>query len=103
VPVPSAHGLTPRERQALRATAAVALTLFAALAWAVLPPASPFRAADGSLTGAGSPLMQPMVPLLLLLTLLPSIAYGIVAGTLRSHREVVEAWPRRCRRWVITW
>lgn len=90
VPVPSAHGLTPRERRALWATATVASILFAALAWAVLPAASPFRASDGSLTGPGSPLMQAMIPLLLILTLLPSIAYGIVAGTLRSHREVVE-------------
>ena len=34
--------------------------------------------------------MQALIPLLLLLTLLPSIAYGTVAGTLRSHRDVVE-------------
>ena len=89
-PLPSAHGLTTRERQALSATAAVALIVLGALAWAVLPAASPFRASDGSLTGPGSPLMQAMIPLLLLLTLLPSIAYGMVAGTLRSHRAVVE-------------
>jgi aminobenzoyl-glutamate transport protein len=88
--VPAAHGLTPGEKRALWATAAVAVILFAAIAWAVLPAASPFRASDGSLTGPGSPLMQAMVPLLLLLTLLPSIAYGMVAGTLRSHRDVVE-------------
>jgi len=88
--MPSADGLTTRERRALWATAAVAFAVFGALAWAVLPPTSPFRASDGSLTGPGSPLMQAMIPLLLLLTLLPSIAYGTVAGTIRTHRDVVE-------------
>jgi aminobenzoyl-glutamate transport protein len=88
--MPSADGLTTRERRALWVTAAVASIVVGVLAWAVLPAASPFRASDGSLTGPGSPLMQAMIPLLLVLTLLPSIAYGMVAGTLRSHREVVE-------------
>jgi len=88
--MPSAHGLTARERRALWATAAVALLFVGAMAWSVLPAASPFRAPDGSLTGVGSPLMQGLIPLLLLLTLLPSIVYGMVAGTLRSHRDVVE-------------
>ena len=88
--MPAADGLTTRERRALWATAAVALMVTGALASAVLPAGSPFRASDGSLTGPGSPLMQALIPLLLLLTLLPSIAYGTVAGTLRSHRDVVE-------------
>jgi aminobenzoyl-glutamate transport protein len=90
VPTPSAHGVSTRERRALWATATVAIIFVAALAWAVLPAGSPFRAPDGSLTGPGSPLMQAMIPLLLILTLLPSIAYGVVAGTLRSHRDIVE-------------
>ena len=90
VPMPSAHGLTTRERRALWATAAVGFLFIGALAWAVLPAASPFRAPNGSLTGPGSPLMQALIPLLLILTLLPSIVYGMIAGTLRSHRDVVE-------------
>jgi aminobenzoyl-glutamate transport protein len=88
--MPAADSLTTSERRALWATAAVAFTLIGALTSAVWPAASPFRASDGSLTGPGSPLMQAMIPLLLLLTLVPSIAYGMVAGTLRSHRDVVE-------------
>jgi aminobenzoyl-glutamate transport protein len=52
---------------------------------------SPLRAADGSLTGPGSPVMQGLIPLMLVSTLLPSLAYGMVAGTIRSHRQVVEA------------
>ena len=49
------------------------------------------RAADGSLTGPGSPVMQGLIPLMLVFTLLPSLAYGIVAGTIRNHRQVIEA------------
>ena len=90
VTMPTGGGLTTRERRALLATAAVAFILAGLLAWAVLPAASPFRAADGSLTGPGSPLMQALIPLLLILTLLPSIVYGMVAGTLRTHREAIE-------------
>lgn len=88
--MPSAPTLTLRERRALWAAFAMGLVLAAALAWATQPAASPFRASDGSLTGPGSPLMQGMIPLLLLFTLLPSLAYGVVAGTLRTHRDVVE-------------
>jgi aminobenzoyl-glutamate transport protein len=88
--MPSAPALTTGERRALWAAFATGLALVAALAWAATPAASPFRAPDRSLTGPGSPLMQGLIPLLLVFTLLPSLAYGVAAGTLRSHRDVVE-------------
>jgi aminobenzoyl-glutamate transport protein len=88
--MPTASALAARERAALWAAFGTALALLAALAWAALPSSSPFRAPDGSLTGPGSPLMQALIPVLLVFTLLPSLAYGKVAGTLRSHRDVVE-------------
>ena len=49
------------------------------------------RAPDGSLTGPGSPVMQGLIPLMLVLTLVPSLAYGVVAGTIRNHRQVIDA------------
>jgi aminobenzoyl-glutamate transport protein len=88
--MPSAPALTARERRALVAAALTGFTLMALLAWAVLPAESPFRAPDGTLTGSVSPLMQAMVPLLLIGAALPSIAYGAVARTLVSHRDVVD-------------
>ncbi len=87
--MPAAPALTARERGGLGVAVATAAVVGAALAWAVLPADSPFRAADGSLTGAGAPLMGGLIPLLLVLTLLPSLAYGTVAGTLRSHRDAI--------------
>jgi aminobenzoyl-glutamate transport protein len=88
--MPVAAPLRARERRGILAACATVLALIVALVWAAASVDSPLRAADGSLTGPGSPLMTGMIPLLLILTLLPSIAYGMVAGTIRSHRDVVD-------------
>lgn len=88
--MPAAPVLTTRERRALWSAAATVLVLAGAFAWAAGPADSPFRAADGSLTGPGSPVMLALIPLLLMSALLPSLAYGVVAGTLRSHRDAIE-------------
>jgi len=89
--MPSAPPLTPRERRGLWIAAATAIALAAGFASIVAPPLSPMRAPDGSLTGPGSPIMQGLIPLMLVLTLVPSLAYGIAAGTIRGHRQVVDA------------
>lgn len=88
--MPSAPELTAHERRGLWAALATALALAAVLAWSAAPAASPFRAPDGSLAGPGSPLMLGLIPLLLVFTLLPSIAFGVFARTLRGHRDVIE-------------
>ena len=40
--------------------------------------------------GAGSPLMRGLTPVLLLLIAAPSLVYGRMAGTMRTHREAIE-------------
>jgi len=42
------------------------------------------------LTAANAPLMQSIVPLIFLLFLLPAIVYGYVAGTVKSHRDIIQ-------------
>jgi aminobenzoyl-glutamate transport protein len=82
------------------------------LAWAAWPNDSPFRAdvpaavaagpnaanvspaantepAQRSLTSRDAPLMKSIVPLIFVLFLIPGIAYGYAAGTVRSHRDIV--------------
>jgi aminobenzoyl-glutamate transport protein len=59
------------------------------LVLAAAPGASALRAPDGQLTSFAAPLMRSIVPLIFLLFLLPAIAYGIAAGTVRSHKDVV--------------
>ena len=89
--MPSAPALTRQEYAALATALAAMLVMSGVVAWAAMPGDSPFRATDGTLTGPGSPLMQGLIPLLLILTLGPSLAYGIVAGTLRAPGDVVAA------------
>jgi aminobenzoyl-glutamate transport protein len=88
--MPSAPTLTSRERTALWGALATMLALVGMLAWAASPSDSPFRAPDGSLTGPGSRLLQGLIPVMLVLTVLPSIAYGLVARTIRTPADVIE-------------
>ncbi|WP_088508410.1 AbgT family transporter [Burkholderia ubonensis] len=85
-----AAGLTQRENRALLAASAVALAGFALLAAAIAWPGSPLRDAAGAL-GPKAPLYGSVVALILLLFLLPGIAYGTRVGTIRSDRDVIDA------------
>ena len=84
------QGLTPSERCGLTAglgTLLAALLMLWAAAW---PTDSPLRAKDAGLTTAGAPLMEAIVPLIFLIFLIPSVAYGYAAGTVKSHRDIVQ-------------
>jgi aminobenzoyl-glutamate transport protein len=87
--MPAAPPLTRRENWALVAACVVGTALLVGFGWVILMPASPFRAPDGSVTGPGSPTMLGMIPLMLVFTLVPSLTYGVAAGTLRDHREAI--------------
>ncbi|MYB52050.1 MAG: AbgT family transporter [Acidobacteriia bacterium] len=60
-----------------------------ALFLAVLPEDSPLRAPNGQLSSFAAPLMQSMIPLIFLLFLIPGTIYGYVAGTVKSHRDII--------------
>ena len=61
----------------------------AALLLAALPADSPLRAPNGQLSSFAAPLMQSMIPLIFLLFLVPGTVYGYVAGTVKSHRDII--------------
>lgn len=63
------------------------MTLLLTLACA--PATSPLRADDGTLTSHGAPLMESIVPLIALFFLVPGVVHGYVAGTVKTHRDVV--------------
>ena len=88
--MPSAPALMACERRGLWAAAGMVTVVATSVTWVSWAADSPFRAPDRSLTGAGSPLMRGMTPLLLLMAVLPSLVYGRLAGTLRSHRDAIE-------------
>jgi aminobenzoyl-glutamate transport protein len=92
--MPRMDPLTPAESRGLFAglvTIGVAAALLVIACW---PEDSPFRVQQGPHAGElgahGSPLMDSIVPLIFLLFLVPGVIYGVVAGTVTSHRDVVK-------------
>lgn len=94
---PPMERITPRENRALLWAVLSMLAALALLVLTALPLGSPWRAPADAQVGAGTltspvaPLMQSIVALILVVFLLPGVVYGYVAGTVRSHRDVVQA------------
>lgn len=87
------HSLTSREYAGLAVAATVLLAGLATLWIAATPADSPFRE-KGSLTDHNAPMMKAIVPLIFLLFLIPGAIYGAIAGTIRSHRDIVTGMTR---------
>jgi aminobenzoyl-glutamate transport protein len=81
---------TPREWRALWTALGSVVLAAVALVALCLPATSALRAPDGALTAAEAPLMKSIVPLIFLFFLLPGVIYGVVAGTVKSHRDVIK-------------
>ena len=81
--------LTPAERRGFFAGFATFVGLAVLLALAAAPATSPLRGKGGLLTAPGAPLMDSIVPLLCLFFLVPGIVHGVLAGTVKNHRDVV--------------
>lgn len=84
------HNLGDAEKRGFFWGIASFLVLCAGLTAVCLPKSSPFRAADGTLTGHGSPLMESIVALIAVFFLVPGIVHGYVAKTVKNHREVIQ-------------
>jgi aminobenzoyl-glutamate transport protein len=54
-----------------------------------VPAGSALRSPEGEITAGNAPLMQAIVPLIFLLFLIPGVVYGYVAGTAKSHRDII--------------
>jgi aminobenzoyl-glutamate transport protein len=89
--MPKMQELTPVEERGLKVGLVVMALGLLVTMLVCMPSDSPFRDAKGELTSVAAPLMKSIVPLILLLFLLPGIAYGYVAKTFKSHRDVVQA------------
>ncbi|HZO84926.1 MAG TPA: AbgT family transporter [Verrucomicrobiae bacterium] len=88
--LPRMDEMSAREYRALWSGLGAILLGFIALAAAALPANSPLRSKTGELTGQGAPLMDSIVPLIFILSLLPAVVYGWVAGTVRGHKDVIQ-------------
>lgn len=87
---PTMERLSPVERRGLWAGIAAMAVGLALLAAASLPPGSPLRAPNGALTSFSAPLMRSIVPLIFLLFLIPGMVYGYAAGTVKTHRDIIQ-------------
>jgi aminobenzoyl-glutamate transport protein len=79
----------PAERRGLRwalVSILAAALLLTAASW---PSDSPMRDPNGNLTASTAPLMAGIVPLIFLFFLIPGVVYGYVAGTVKTHKDII--------------
>ncbi len=87
--MPKMEELTDDDRRGFLAGAGTLVAgLLVLTVWA-LPPGSSLRSPEGELTSFAAPLMGMMVPLIFLLFLIPGVVHGYVAGTVKTHRDIV--------------
>jgi len=87
--MPQMHDLGAVERKGLRwALAAMLLGVIVLIATAA-PSGSAWRDADGLISSFSAPLMKSIVSLIFFFFLLPGIVYGVVAGTVKSSRDII--------------
>ena len=87
--LPEMHDLEPNERRGLRwamIAMLIGIVLLATTAW---PSDSAWRTEDGDLTAFTAPMMRSIVSLIFLLFLVPGVVYGIVAGTMKSSKDMI--------------
>jgi len=88
--LPTMAPLLKSERRGVRGAMISMLLGIILLVVTTFPSGSAWRGPDGSLTSGGAPLMQSIVPLIFLLFLVPGAVYGVIAGTVKSSRDIIE-------------
>jgi len=88
--LPEMHDLAPNELKGLRWALIAMVIGIVLLVVTAVPAGSAWRAADGDLTSSAAPMMRSIVSLIFLLFLVPGIVYGIVAGTMKSSKYMIE-------------
>jgi len=96
--LPKMDELSAAEKRGLLWAVVAMLVAAALFALTLMPEASPWRAPaeavpDGShpLLVAAAPVMQSIVALIFVLFLLPGVVYGYIAGTVKTHRDIIAA------------
>ncbi|SEN16381.1 AbgT family transporter [Nitrosomonas marina] len=84
------RALQPAEHKGLRAAGLIfllSIAVFIATAW---PSDSSWRDASGDLTSGSAPIMRSIVSLIFLMFVIPGCVYGIVAGTVKSAKDIID-------------
>ena len=88
--MPKMEALTSQERKGFYAGSLAAIACVVLLVVAALPTDSPLRSPSGEITAFAAPLMQSIVPLIFIFFLIPGVVHGIVAGTVKTSKDVVD-------------
>jgi aminobenzoyl-glutamate transport protein len=88
--LPEMHDLSDADRKGLRAALLSMVIGIAILIATALPADSAWRAADGELTASTAPMMRSIVSLIFLLFLVPGVVFGIVSGSMKSSKDMIE-------------
>jgi len=92
--LPEMKELTDRERKGLRWSIAALVIGLVLLAVTVWPADSPWRNEAGAMTQSDAPLMASIVSLIFFLFLVPGVVYGMVAGTVKSSKDIINGMTR---------
>ncbi|PCJ46189.1 MAG: aminobenzoyl-glutamate transporter [Gammaproteobacteria bacterium] len=88
--LPTLHDLEPNERKGLRASGLAFLIGVIVMVVTSIPADSVWRDATGELATGDAPIMRSIVSLIFLMFIIPGIVYGIVAGTVKSSKDIIE-------------
>lgn len=82
--------LTPEERRGLRAAGIAVLFTLALFLVIIVPPWAPLRGPGATTIAQLKPFFDSIVVLIMILFLIPGVAYGIAAGKIRNDRDVAK-------------
>jgi aminobenzoyl-glutamate transport protein len=88
--LPEMHDLADNERKGLRWALIAMVIGIVLLIVTALPEGSAWRATDGRLTASTAPMMRAIVSLIFLLFLVPGVVFGIVSGSMKSSKDMIE-------------
>jgi aminobenzoyl-glutamate transport protein len=88
--LPEMHDLSAEERRGLRWALIAMVVGIALLIATALPEGSAWRAPNGDLTASNAPMMRAIVSLIFFLFLVPGVVFGIVSGSMKSSRDMIE-------------
>jgi aminobenzoyl-glutamate transport protein len=88
--LPEMHDLSESERKGLRWSLIAMVAGIGILIVTALPADSAWRAADGALTASTAPMMRAIVSLIFLLFLIPGVVFGVVSGSMKSSKDMIE-------------
>jgi aminobenzoyl-glutamate transport protein len=88
--LPEMHDLKPEERKGLRWALIAMVVGIALLIATALPEGSAWRSPSGDLTASNAPMMRAIVSLIFFLFLVPGVVFGIVSGSMKSSKDMIE-------------